>query len=200
MTESTPPPPDPVASKKAKSTQAKTKGGAMDSFRGFLIFALLIICAGAGGYFFGTMQKFAPIEYVPPGTPGAQNSVTPAVATTGSSTLKKKYWVKSYGHEHIGYAVTVYINGTMVSKFFGPGQQVEVTQLVKPGENTARFEAQALPPSMNEHKGEQYYKMTIAVESGKYKEDPKPDELISYRRNAAETENFNDTMTFVPME
>lgn len=186
-------------------TKPKTaKGGAMDAFKGFLIFALFIIGAGFGGYFFGTMQKFAPVQNVPPGTPGAVAGVSSGTAeSTGSvnpNGLKKKYWIHSSGHEHIGYAITVYVNGQLVDKFFTPNKRVDITKWVKPGENSVRFDAEVLPVSMNEHRGSNYYYLNLAIESGEYDTDPKAVELINYKRNASETEKFNDTMTFVTME
>lgn len=190
------------SAEKGSAPSKKKSGGPMDTFKGFLIFALLIVCAGAGGYFFGTMQKFAPIENVPPGTQGAVSSTTGAApATAGTpSSLKKKYWIKSYGHDHMGYSITAYVNGQIVGKYYTPDKQNEITRFVRPGENSVRFVAEALPESMNEHKGSDYYYLTLAVQSGTYLEDSKPDTLLNYKRTAAETSAYDDTLTFVTLE
>ena len=53
------------------STTVKKKGTIGATLRGIIIVILLVVGAGAGGYFFGTMQKFAPVQNVPAGTAGA---------------------------------------------------------------------------------------------------------------------------------
>ena len=44
-----------------EGAQGSTAGA---TFKGILVLILLVIAAGAGGYFFGTYQKFAPIKEV----------------------------------------------------------------------------------------------------------------------------------------
>lgn len=194
----------PTSGQATEASPAKKGGGAMDVFKGIVIMILFLVAASAGGYFFGTYQKFAPIQYVAPGTAGAieqtaQSQTSPSSAAS-SGQLKKKYWLKSSGHDHVGYAITVSVNGQLVDKFYTPDKKVEINRFVKPGENTIQFEAKALPPGMNEHKGQDYYHLDVSVVSGSYLEDPKPETLLNYKRNSAETQDYNDTLTFVTLE
>ncbi len=66
MTTGMPPDKGNVSQGKAKKGPS-ILGGLMD----FLILVLLVGGAGFGGYFYGTMQKMAPVNMVAPGTPGA---------------------------------------------------------------------------------------------------------------------------------
>lgn len=190
------------------SEKPKKSGGAMDTFKGICILVLLLICAGAGGYFFGTYQKFAPIENVPPGTPGAislgsgSSSSTSQSSTPGvPSSLKKKYWLQSSGHDHMGYAITVSVNGQLADKFFTPDKQKDITNMVHPGENTVTFEAKQLPEGMNEHKGQDYYHLTVSVKSGPDLQASKDvDTLLNYSRTAADNKDYNDQLTFLTLE
>ena len=173
----------------------------MDTAKGVLVLILLLVATGAGGYFFGTYQKFAPIQYVASGTPGAvEQSASTTPTSSAPSQLKKHYWIKSSGTDHIGYAVTTYVNDQLVDKFYTPDKQVEITRFVKPGENSIRFDAKALPVSMNEHRGDSVYKFSLSVQSGSALDELKPGTLIDYTRNAAEDKDYNDTMTFVAQE
>jgi hypothetical protein len=43
----------------------------LGGIRDLCIMALLLVAAGGGGYFYGTFQKVAPVEYVTANTPGA---------------------------------------------------------------------------------------------------------------------------------
>lgn len=189
-------------------TSPDKKAGGMAAFKGFLIFLLLLVGAGAGGYFFGTYQKFAPLQYVAPGTPGAvsesatasQPASSTAVPAASSGQLKNKYWISSSGYERVGYSISVFVNGQLVDKIFTPDKKVEITRLVRPGENSIRFEAKCLPPSMNEHRGSDYYHLTLGVQSGSYLEDPKANTLLNYKRNSAETQDYDDTLSFVTLE
>lgn len=178
-------------------------GGAGAMAKGIFIMLLLIIGAGAGGYFFGTFQKFAPVEYVPPGTPGAQSS---GVATAGGvnnagGVLKKKYWLYSYGNDHVGYNITVSINGQRAGQFNTDGREVDVTRFVKPGDNTINFDAAVLPDGMREHAGNSSYALTIHLYSGNVVgQSAGRDEILKYSRNAAEFDPHNDTMSFITLE
>lgn len=178
--------------------------------KGVLILILLMVAAGTGGYFFGTYQKFAPIQSVPAGTPGALvPTTTSQTTTTASSTsgqpLKKKYWIHSSGDQHVGYSITVAVNGQTVEKIYSPGRDVDITKYVKPGENQVTFQADVLPESMNEHKGQDGYYLVLAVASDNTI-SPSPresDVLINYKRTAREASDnkaFNDTLTFLTME
>ncbi len=177
-------------------------GGAGAMAKGILIMLLLIVGAGAGGYFFGTYQKFAPIQNVPPGTPGAQSSGSSvAVSNTGSSQLKKKYWLHSYGYDHVGFSITVLVNGQEAGQFFSDNKDVDVTKFVKPGENSIQFKAKLLPSGMREHAGESGYYLTLYLYSGNVVGQANgKEELLKYTRHANEFEDHDDTMTFLPIE
>jgi hypothetical protein len=172
--------------------------------KGILIMLLLIVGAGAGGYFFGTFQKFAPIEYVPLGTPGAQSGSAAAVGGGGSgpsTALKKKYWLYSYGSDHVGYNITVSINGQKAAQFNTDGREVDVTRFVKQGENQINFDAAVLPEGMREHAGNSSYYLQVHLYSGNVVgQNSGRDEILKYSRNAAEFDPHNDTMSFITLE
>jgi hypothetical protein len=194
----------------AMNSSDKPKGAvAKERAKGILIVFLLVVLAGAGGYFFGTFQKFAPIQSVAPGTPSAVeqtvSTTVPAIIPNGSGALKKRYWIHTTGDEHVGYAITVLVNGQLVDKFFAPGRDVEVTKLMKPGENQVTFQASVLPESMNEHKGQDNFYLRCSIASGSaVVSDPREsDVLLNYKRTGHEASDgkaFNDTLTFLTME
>jgi hypothetical protein len=200
------------------------------------LFILMLMLAGAGGlgYWFGTQQKMAPVEMVPPGTPGAKTAdgapaaaskqpAAPAPVTKASTTSdaedtespaqeapskpakpakghgKLKYWLTSTGSEYIGYSITVAVNGNPVDNFFGPGKIVDVTRYVKKGNNDISFDAQEMEEKFNKHKGDAKFSLTVVlVASPSVSDNYKPDDvLLSYRRTAADNQNFNDTNHFV---
>jgi len=191
----------------APGAQTSTTGGGAATAKGILILVLLVVLAGAGGYFFGTYQKFAPIQNVAPGTPGAVGEVaggtgqTPA-SQTAPSTLQKKYWIHSRGNEHVGYAITISVNGQLVDKIYNPGKDVEITRFVKPGENQVAFQAKCLPASMRMG-AQDYYELdvdVIANKMGPGHDYSSSDVLLTYSRKANETEDYNDNLTFVTLE
>lgn len=200
------------------------------------LFILMLMLAGAGGlgYWFGTQQRMAPVEMVPPGTPGAKTAdgapasaskqpiaaapITKASTTSESEDTetpaqetpskpakpakghgKLKYWLTSTGSEYVGYSITVTVNGNSVDNFFGPGKIVDVTRYVKKGNNDISFDAQEMGEKFNQHKGDAKFSLTVVlVGSPAVSENYKPDDvLLTYRRTAADTQNFNDTMHFV---
>jgi hypothetical protein len=223
---------------KATTTAGKKGNSFVRALVDLFILVLLLAGAGAFGYWFGTQQRMAPVELVPPGTAGAksadgapapapaakepaavapvtsrstasasdsQESPEPAAAPAPKPSKpakghgKLKYWLMSTGSDYVGYSITVSVNGTSVDNFFGPGKTVDITRLVKKGTNDIAFDAQALEEKYNQHKGDQNYKLTVVlVGSPSVSENYKPDEvLLTYRRTAADSQNFNDTMHFV---
>src|SRR5271168_1426337 len=64
-----------------------------------------------------------------------------------------KYWFTSSGADYVGYSITVKVNGNAVDNFFGPGKIVDVTSLVKNGENTVVCDAKQLGDQYNKHAG-----------------------------------------------
>lgn len=191
------------STKGASPKGSSAGGGAMDSFKGFLIMLLLLVLAGSGGYFFGTYQKFAPVRNVAPGTPGAVESMSgPATVQIGSpSNLKNQYWIHSGGQDRVGYAITVHVNGQLVDQFHTPNRDVEITRFVKPGENHVTFQAKSLPLSQRDTSHE-WYEYSLDVMSGKKFGDKftDGDKLVTYTRKVTETQDYNDDMTFVTVE
>jgi hypothetical protein len=190
------------------------------------ILALLLVGAGFGGYFYGIHQQLAPLQKVPPGTAGAAQFMPPtaADASTNSATHanasksetaasspssaaatgatkahgKRKFWIASSGSDYIGYSITVKVNDSQVDSFFGPGKSVDVTQLVKPGSNTVELDAKDLGKDYNNHKGDASAVLVLHLVSGPSVTDNyKPsDVLLTYKRNATQTEDATDTLNF----
>ncbi len=111
---------------------------------------------------------------------------------------KMRYWLVSSGEDYCGYSVTVNVNNNPVDSFFGPDKIVEVTKFVKPGENQVRFEAKALGEQYNKHTGDAAYAVTVKLVKGTHMQDnfAAKDVLMSYSRNASETQDFNDVTNF----
>ena len=206
-------------------------GGKGGGFKGFLtdfvITVLLITGAGFGGYFYGLHQQLAPVEKVPPGTPGAvlpgnlpppiSHSTDPAGSTASSSKPadngsasassspdttsgaqghgKLKYWIASSGSDYVGYNITVKVNDTPVDSFYGPGKTVNITNLVKSGDNAVTFEAKSLGADYNKHTGDKSAQLKLLIVGGPVvQEDFRPaDVRASFLKNA--TDSGDDTQT-----
>lgn len=114
------------------------------------------------------------------------------------SISSSKYWLVSSGTDYTGYSITVSINGDQVDNFFGPGKIVDITSHVKSGDNTITFDAKQLGEQYNRHSGESKSILSVKLVSGtKISEDFKPSDVaLGYSRNAAESQDFNDTMHF----
>lgn len=172
-----------------------------------LILVLMVGGAGFGGYYLGVNQQLAPVQKVSAGTSGAlpveamteKPTDDKPIAAQDKLKSSRKYWLSSSGVEYIGYAITVKVNGTAVDNFFGPGKNVDITRLVKSGTNTVTFEAKQLGEQYNKHDGDEKSVLIVQVVSGPYVQEnfKSKDVLLSYARNAAETESFNDNKTFV---
>lgn len=177
------------------------------TIKGILILVLLLVGAGAGGYFFATQQKFAPIKTVTSGTPGAIAQQEAQAATSVStplfgSTVKNKYWISSRGNYRVGYAITVFVNGQRAGQFSEPDRKLEISRFVKPGENQITFVAKHLPDGMIENKGASYRWLTLEVKSGNSLQSFSHDvsTLLSYKRTAAEDSDYNDQLSFITLE
>ncbi|MBY0548148.1 MAG: hypothetical protein K2W95_12715 [Candidatus Obscuribacterales bacterium] len=184
----------------------------------FIFVTLLVTGAGFGGYFYGTVQRLAPVQAVPPGTPGAlPAAIAPATSTAASpstgqqtatlapaaspassakKTQKMKYWLSSSGSDYIGYSITVKVNDDAVDNFFGPGKNLDITRLIKPGDNTVTFDAKALGADYNKHAGDVKSVLTVQVVRGPtIQEDFKEsDVLLSYKRTAADSGDNSETL------
>lgn len=195
-----------------------------DLFKAFvdlIILALLMVGSGFGGYWYGMHERLAPVKNVAPGTPGAVPATavtpapagttqpvaaqTPATTATTDATPKpaveekeEKFWVTSSGTNMIGYQIVVSVNDQPVDGWFGPGKSLDITQYVKHGENSVAFNAKPLGESYNKHKNDSKAKLTLQVVKGPHITETfdKKDVLLTYTRNAAETEEYNDTLTF----
>jgi hypothetical protein len=196
------------------------------------ILGLLLLGAGAGGYFWGIHQQLAPVEKVGAGTPGAvtaggsalpppkstvkvatkessegdattkpaktEQASSSSTASEEKSTGGHKYWISSSGADYTGYSITVKVNDNAVDNFFGPGKNVDITRLVKSGDNSVVFEAKELGEQYNKHMGDANSVLTLQVVSGPHVTDSykKSDVLIGYSRTAAQTEDATATKTF----
>ena len=199
-------------------------GGFLRAMGDLVILALLLVASGAGGYFWGIHQQLAPLEKVAPGTPGTSPMTplpppkTDAVKVqTGESSnpvktrensvaeeqshekqVLKKFWISSSGADYTGYSITVKVNDNAVDNFFGPGKNVDVTRLVKSGENSVVFDAKELGDQYNKHTGDSKSILTLQLVSGPHVSDSfkKSDVLLSYSRSAAQTDDASDTLKF----
>lgn len=152
-------------------------------------------------------QKLAP-SALPVNThdsPAPANSSDPAPSEEKEKTVAaaknaaKKFWISSSGSDYIGCSITVSVNGTAVDSFFGPGKTVDITRLVKPGENTIDFDAKALGDQYNKHKGDAKAVLTLQVVSGPFIQEnfKKSDVIKAFKRNAAETEDVKSSEEFI---
>lgn len=125
----------------------------------------------------------------------SDNGATASPATKG----KVKYWLTSSGADYCGYSITVQVNGQSVDSFFGPDKLVDITRLVRKGQNTLQMEAKYLGEQYNKHPGDKNYKLTIKLVKGPHVQDDyqAKDVLTSYTRNAGETQDVNDTLEFI---
>ncbi|MBX9689876.1 MAG: hypothetical protein K2X27_24410, partial [Candidatus Obscuribacterales bacterium] len=87
---------------------------------------------------------------------------------SAKKTEKLKYWICSSGSDYMGYAITVKVNGKAVDNFFGPDKTIDITKMVKSGDNTITFEAKNLGASYNKHKGDEQAELLLQVVSGPY--------------------------------
>ena len=176
--------------------------------KGIMILLFLMVLAGGLGFAIGFTQKFAPVEKVPPEatapaqSSGAGTTGTTTGTTTGApATLKKAYWISTYGYERAGYAIKVYINDNDVGTFQTDDRIVEVTKFVRPGGNKIRFVAKALPEGNRTDNSAAYLQVNLyqgeKFSSQGYKNGEK---LVQYERRVTETEDFDDTQDFTVVE
>ncbi len=196
---------------------AKKKGQELvKALLDLVILVLLLAGAGFGGYFWGLHERLAPIQEVPPGTANAiqpsavteaptapvktvtQPNRSDAATATPAKSSKMKYWISSSGEEYIGYSITAKVNGNAVDSFFGPGKNVDVTRYIKEGDNSVTFEAKALGDQYNKHDGDAKSILTLQLVKGPrvQEEFKSSDVVVTYKRNAAESEDFNDSEHF----
>ncbi len=202
---------DQVTQSASPPVSGKKRNSFVSAFLDLLILGLLLIAAAFGGYFWGVHQQLAPIKKVGPGTPGAvipppisassASKPAPAASTEAAEPVahaKKKYWLSSSGQEYIGSSITVKVNDDPIDNFFGPGKNVDITSHVKHGTNTVECEVKNLGDDYNKHKGDSNAKLILRVVAGPSVTDAyKPDDvLVSYTRNAAQTDDNTASLTF----
>jgi len=184
-----------------------------------VILGLMLTGAGFGGYFWGIHQRLAPVKEVAPGTPGA---IVPAESTTsttasapiddsqaanaspaahpavagGAKTGKHKYWLSSSGTKDVGSNITVKVNGDTVDNFFAPGKNVDVSSLIKKGDNTVEFDATQLSEGYNKHQDDATAVLKVQVVTGPYVQEnfKDSDVLAKYSRSAVDS--GEDSKTF----
>jgi hypothetical protein len=186
-----------------------------------VVVVLLLIASGFGGYWYGLSQRLAPVQNVPPGTPGAlpapiaalvaavnpqgtatnasqSSTATTTTASTSKPVTKKKYWVTSSGTEYIGSAITVKVNDATIDMFYGPGKLVNVTDKIRSGQNTVTFETKVLGSEYNKHKGDSDAVLTVQLVNGPQVQDNfKPsDVVVTYKRSATDSESSTESMHF----
>lgn len=191
----------------------------------FVVLCVLLTATSFSGYYWGLHQQLAPIEKVPAGTAGAilpppishgaagaESTANASVAKTAASVNspasdttsgatssgKHKYWIASSGSDYVGYNITVAINGTPVDSFYGPGKTVNITNLVKSGDNTVTFEAKALGADYNKHAGDGSSALNVQIVGGPVVQEnfKASDVLASYKRNATDSGDASDTLHF----
>lgn len=133
-------------------------------------------------------------------TEPAKHEETKEAAAPGKDAKKgkTKYWLSSSGEDYIGYSITAKVNGTPVDSFYGAGKNLNISNLVKKGENKITFEAKALGDEYNKHEGDAAAALVLDVVSGPSITDDyaKSDVLATYKRTATENGDFTDTVTF----
>ena len=203
------------------STAGKKGNSFLRAIGDLVILCLLLAGSGFGGYFWGTHQQLAPVQKVPPGTPGAIAPGSPSIfpsksvdsqssgaskpndpsseqAAADKPQSKRKFWISSSGTDYTGYSITVKVNDTTVDNFFGPGKNVDITRFVKSGDNNVVLEAKELGKDYNKHSGDSASALILKVVSGPTMTDnfKSSDVLLTYKRTAAEDEDFNNTLHF----
>jgi hypothetical protein len=129
---------------------------------------------------------------------GASSPSSAAATPSSKAHGKRKFWIASNGTDYIGYSITVKVNDTPVDNFFGPGKSVDITRLVKPGSNTVELDAKQLGDQYNKHSGDASAALVLHVVSGPSVSDnyKSSDVLLTYKRNATQTEDATDTLSF----
>ncbi|MBX3073778.1 hypothetical protein KF728_04190 [Candidatus Obscuribacterales bacterium] len=150
-----------------------------------------------------------------PGATPAPSTATPAVAAkpaTAAATAaqnakrKTKFWLCSTGaDDYVGYSITAKINGVAVDNFFSAGKTIDISKHVKKGSNKLELECKNLGDDYNNHKDDQNASkavLTVQLVSGPSVRDDYPQSavLFTVKRNASETQDFNEEKTFESKE
>ncbi|MBX9669303.1 MAG: hypothetical protein K2X93_16885 [Candidatus Obscuribacterales bacterium] len=138
-------------------------------------------------------------------SPPASTTQAPAPAVAPVSNVKQhktKYWLSSSGTDYIGYSITVKVNDKPVDNFFGPGKTIDITRFVNKGKNVVVFDSKAMGESYNQHTGDGKASLTVQLVSGPtIKEDyAQSAVLLSCKRNASETQDYSENLSFTSKE
>jgi hypothetical protein len=138
----------------------------------------------------------------------AAKPATPAAPATAAQNSKRKtkYWLCSTGvDDYIGYSITAKINGVAVDNFFSAGKTIDISKHVKKGSNKLELECKNLGDDYNNHKEDPNAGkavLTVQLVSGPSVRDDYPQSavLFTVKRNAAETQDFNEAKSFESKE
>lgn len=141
-------------------------------------------------------------------TPAAAKPATAAATPSAAQTAKRKtkFWLCSTGaDDYVGYSITAKINGVAVDNFFSAGKTIDISKHVKKGSNKLELECKNLGDDYNNHKEDQNASkavLTVQLVSGPSVRDDYPQSavLFTVKRNAAETQDFNEEKTFESKE
>ncbi len=149
-----------------------------------------------------TISSPAPASATTAPAPVHSRNSNPAAAPVSNVKHKTKYWLSSSGVDYIGYSITVKVNDKPVDNFFGPGKTIDITRFVNKGENTVVFDSKAMGESYNQHTGDGKASLTVQLVSGpSIKEDyAQSSVLLSCKRNATETQDFSENLSFSAKE
>lgn len=127
---------------------------------------------------------------------GEAAAAAPAAAAHSGMT---KYWLISSGSDYVGYNITVNVGSDPVDSFFGPDKIVDITKHIKPGQQVSiQFDAKQMGEQFNKYSGDATKELTIKLVKGPHVQETFSDKdvLMSFSRNAAQTESEQETKTF----
>jgi len=144
----------------------------------------------------------------PSATPAAAKPATAVATPVAAQTAKRKtkFWLCSTGaDDYVGYSITAKINGVAVDNFFSAGKTIDISKHVKKGSNKLELECKNLGDDYNNHKDDQNASkavLTVQLVSGPSVRDDYPQSavLFTVKRNASETQDFNEEKTFESKE
>lgn len=134
--------------------------------------------------------------------PATAAHTAPAATSSTASTAKSgvtKYWLISSGSDYVGYNITVNVGSDPVDSFFGPDKIVDITKHIKPGQQISiNFDAKQMGEQFNKYTGDASKELTIRLVKGPHVADTFSDKdvIMSFSRNAAQTESDQETKTF----
>ncbi len=150
----------------------------------------------AKGYTVNVAETNTPKPPAPPAAPPQKNPPPPAARSTpGQAT---KYYLTMSENGDSQWDLDVYVNGQFVRRFQA-GQSappVEVTRLVKNGDNTVRFRAVKQEGQVRSVLSSEFVQLTLDADAQLVNGRRELTHVYNYRRTAAETGMFDDSVTF----